>query len=39
MSERLAGDARELIIYPPGVTPKPYSPPWDRKKPRERTED
>jgi hypothetical protein len=31
MSERIVGDARDLVTYPPGSEPEPYVPPWKRE--------
>lgn len=32
MSERMIGDGKtDFKVYPPGVTPPPYVPPWERK--------
>lgn len=37
MSERMIGDGKtDFKVYPPGVTPDPYIPPWQRK--RKKTE-
>jgi hypothetical protein len=34
----MIGDARRVFtIYPPGVTPEPYVPPWERQ--REKNEN
>jgi len=30
MSERMVGDGKDFKIYPAGVTPPPYVPPWER---------
>lgn len=31
MSERMIGDGKkDLKVYPPGITPDPYVPPWER---------
>lgn len=30
MSERMIGDGKDFKIYPPGITPPPYIPPWER---------
>lgn len=37
MSERMVGEGKDFKIYPPGETPEPYIPPWERKgRPRRR---
>lgn len=38
MSERIVGDAKDLIVYPPDVMPEPYVLPWlrERQKPEDK---